>query len=162
VGNAILYRMPSGIPGASSREEHKTIESVPHDPAAPFAGFGLFGKIVAGKLQPVGAGDAATAVYGLLLRAFPANSSNDALGTSTPPTTGFANVMRRGYATVKVNAGTPALNSAVYIRVAAAGAGKPIGGIEAVADAANTILVAGCTFMGAADASGNAELAYNI
>jgi hypothetical protein len=50
----------------------------------------------------------------------------------------------------------------VYIRVATAGAGKPIGGIEAVADSTNTILVAGCTFMGPADAAGNAEIGYNI
>ena len=159
---AYLYRMPSGIPGAVSREENKTIESVPLDSATPFAGFGLFGKIASGKLQPVGAGDAATAVYGLLTRPYPANSSNDALGTSTPPTTGFGNVLRRGYATVKNNAGTPALNGPVYIRVATAGAGKPIGGIEAVADSTNTILVDRCTFMGPADAAGNAEIGFNI
>lgn len=162
MGNAILYRMPSGIPGAVSREENKTIESVAHDSATPFAGYGLFGKIAAGKLQPVGAGDAAAAVYGLLIRPFPTNSGTDGLGTSTPPTTGIANVMRRGYATVKNNAGTPALNGPVYIRVAAAAGGKPIGGIEAASDTTNTILVPGCTFMCAADAAGNVEIGYNI
>lgn len=159
---AYLFRMPSGIPGAASREENKTVESVPFDSTTPFAGFGLFGKIVSGKLQPVGAGDAATAVYGLLLRPFPANSSQDGLGTATVPTSGIANVLRRGYATVQLNAGTAALNSPVYIRVATPSAGKPVGGIEAASDTTNTILVAGCTFMGPADASGNVELAYNI
>jgi hypothetical protein len=159
---AYLYRMPSGIPGVVSREENKTVESVPFDSAAPFAGFGLFGKIVNGKLDPVGAGDAATAVYGLLIKPFPSNSSQEGLGTAVPPTTGVASVLRRGYATVLVNAGAAALNSPVYIRVANASAGKPIGGIEAASDTTNTILVAGCTFMGAADASGNAEIAYNI
>lgn len=162
MSNAFLYRMPSGIPGTVSREENKTIESVPFDSSTPFVGYGLFGKIAAGKLQPVGAGDAATAVYGLLLRPFPTNSGTDGLGVSVPPTTGFSNVLRRGYASVKVNAGTAALNSPVYIRVAAPSGAKVIGGIEAVSDTTNTILVANCTFMSAADASGNAEIAYNI
>lgn len=162
MSNAFLYRMPSGIPGAVSREENKTIESVPFDSAAAFVGYGLFGKIASGKLQPVGSGDAATAVYGLLTRPYPTNSGTDGLGVSTPPTSGFANVLRRGYASVKVNAGTAALNGPVYIRVAAASGAKVIGGIEAAADSTNTILVAGCTFMSAADASGNAEIAYNI
>ena len=159
---SFLYRMPSGIPGMVSREENKTIETVPYDSTAPFAGFGLFGKIVSGKLQPVGAGDAATAIYGLLVKPFPANSSQEGLGTAVPPTSGPANVLRRGYATVQLNAGTAALNGTVYVRVATPGAGKPIGGIEAAADGTNTIVVANCTFMGAADASGNVEIAYNI
>ena len=159
---AFLYRMPSGIPGMVSREENKTIETVPFDSTAPFSAFGLFGKIVSGKLQPVGAGDAATAVYGLLVKPFPANSSQEGLGTAVPPTAGPANVLRRGYATVLLNAGTAALNGPVYVRVANASAGKPIGGIEAASDTTNTILVAGCTFMGAADASGNVEIAFNI
>lgn len=163
MSNAFLYRMPSGIPGAVSRQENQTIESVPFDSSTPFAGYGLFGKVASGKLQPVGSGDAATAVYGLLTRPYPTQGgANDPLGTGTPPTTGFANVMRRGYATVKLNAGTAALNGAVYVRVAAPSGAKVVGGIEAAADSTNTILVANCTFMGAADASGNVELAYNI
>lgn len=159
---AYLFRMPSGIPGMVSREENKTIETVPFDSAAPFVGFGLFGKIVNGKLDPVGAGDAATAIYGLLVKPFPSNSSQEGLGTAVPPTTGPANVLRRGYATVQLNAGTAALSGPVYVRVANAAAGKPIGGIEAASDTTNTILVANCTFMGPADATGNVELAYNI
>lgn len=159
---SFLYRMPSGIPGMVSREENKTIETVPFDSAAPFSAFGLFGKIVAGKLDPVGAGDVATSIYGLLVKPFPANSSQEGLGTAVPPTSGPANVLRRGYATVQLNAGTAALNGTVYVRVATPGSGKPIGGIEAAADSTNTIVVANCTFMGAADASGNVEIAYNI
>jgi len=157
-----LYRMPSGIPGMVSREENKTIETVPFDSAAPFSAFGLFGKIVSGKLDPVGAGDVATSIYGLLVKPFPANSSQEVLGVAVPPTSGPANVLRRGYATVQLNAGTAALSGAVYVRVANAAAGKPIGGIEAAADSTNTIVVANCTFMGPADATGNVEIAYNI
>lgn len=161
---AFVYRMPSGIPGDVSRQSIATIEPHVFNSSLPFAGYGLFGKIASNKFVPVGSGDAAGAVYGLLIRPNPTTGANasDPLGTSVPPTTGLADVLRRGYAFVKVNAGTAAINGAVYIRVAAAAAGKPIGGIEAAADGANTITVAGAIFMSAADASGNAEIAFNI
>ena len=165
MGNAILYRMPSGIPGDVSRPSQSTIESVLLDSANPFVGFGLFGKIVSGKFIPVGAGDAATAVYGLYVRPFPTTggAASDPLGTSTPPQgAGIGNALRRGYMTVKNNAGTPAMNGQVYVRVAAAAAGKPIGVIEAAADSNNTIAITGAIFLSAADAAGNVEIAYNI
>lgn len=161
---AFLTRMPTGIPGDVTRPSAATIEPGVFNSAAAFGGYGLFGKISSGKFVPVGAGDAATAVYGLLIRPFPVTGANasDPLGTAVPPTTGMADVLVRGYAAVKVNAGTAALGSQVYIRVAAAAAGKPIGGIEAAADTTNTIAVPNCTFMSAADASGNAEIRFNI
>lgn len=161
---AFLYRMPAGIPGDVTRPGNSTIETQLFDSANTFSGYGLFGKIASGKFIPVGSGDAASAVYALLVRPTPITGGNgsEALGTATPPTKGPADAMRRGYANVKVNAGTASLGSAVYIRVAAAAAGKPIGGIEAVADSTNTIVVTGAQFMGAADASGNAEIAFNI
>lgn len=161
---AFVTRMPKGIPGDVTRQSQSTIEAAILNPAAAFAGFGLFGKINAGKFEPVGTGDTAASVYGLLLRAYPAQGANasDPLGTAVPKTSGVADVLRRGYANVKVNAGTAAQGGAVYVRVAAAAAGKPIGGIEAAADGANTITVPGAVFMDSADASGNAEIAYNI
>lgn len=162
MSNAILYRMPSGIPGDVSRREQATIESAPFDSNAAFSAYGLFGKIASGKVQPIGAGDAATAVYGLLVRPYPTNSAQEPVGTATPPTTGHGNVLRRGYATVVCNSGTPALNSQVYVRVANPSGAKVIGGIEAASDTTNTIAIANCTFMNAGDASGNVEIAYNI
>ncbi|WP_175788118.1 structural cement protein Gp24 [Burkholderia cenocepacia] len=162
MGNAILYRMPSGIPGDISRQSQATVETGFFDSTNPFSAYGLFGKVVSGKFVPIGAGDVATAVYGLLVRPFPTQSSQDPVGTSTPPTKGPADILRRGYMTVQLNAGVAALNGQVYVRVAAAAAGKPIGGIEAAADGTNTIAIAGATFMAAADAAGNVEIAYNI
>ncbi len=161
---AFLYRMPYGIPGDVTRASSATVEPQVFNSSLPFAGYGLFGKIASGKFVPVTTGDAASAVYGLLVRPFPTTGANasDPLATAVPPTSGMADVMRRGYANVKVNAGTAALNGAVYIRVAAAAAGKPIGGIEAAADSTNTIQVSGCIFQGAADASGYAEISFNI
>ncbi|MEE3504842.1 hypothetical protein QN399_00945 [Pseudomonas sp. 10C3] len=164
MGNAFLYRMPSGIPGDVSRPSQSTIEPCILDSTNVFAGYGLFGKNVAGKFVPVGAGDVATAVYGLYVRPYPTTggAASDPLGTSTPPTKGVGDNMRRGYMTVKSNAGTASLGSQVYVRVATAGAGKPIGGIEAASDTTNTIAIVGATFMAAADAAGNVEIAYNI
>lgn len=161
---AFVYRMPAGIPGDVSRQSAAKIETQLLDAAAAFAGYGLFGKIASGKFVPVGAGDAASAVYGLLVRPFPTQGANasDPLGAAVPKTTGPADVLRSGYITVKLNAGTAALGGGVYVRVANAATGKPIGGIEAAADGANTILVAGASFMGAADANGNVEIGFNI
>lgn len=161
---AFTYRMPNGIAGDITRQSQATIEAQVFDSANAFSAYGLFGKIASNKFIPVGAGDAATAVYGLLIRPYPKTGANasDPLGTSVPPTTGLADVMRRGYATVKNNAGTPAIGSQVYIRVANAAAGKPIGGIEAASDSTNTIAVAGCFFQAAADANGLVEISFNI
>lgn len=161
---AYTYRMPSGIPGAVTRESVATIETQVLDSGNAFSGYGLFGKISSGKFVPVGAGDAASAVYGMLVRPFPTQGANasDPLGTAVPKTSGAADVLRRGYISVKCNAGTPAVGGQVYVRVAAAATGKPIGGIEAAADGSNTIAVAGATFVGAADAGGNVEIGFNI
>lgn len=161
---AYTTRMPSGIPGDVTRPASVHIEPAVLNSALPFAAYGVFGKIASGRFVPVTTGDAASAVYGLLVRPFPITGANasDPLGTAVPPTTGMADVLRRGYASVLLRAGTAAQNGQVHVRVAAASAGRPIGGIEAAADGSNTIAVAGCTFMGPADASGNVEIAYNI
>lgn len=135
--NAFLYRMPSGIPGDVSRKSQSTIEPVQYG-ATAFTAFGLFGKISAGKVIPVATNDVASSIYGLLVRAYPTQSSTDPLGTSTPPTSGYGDIMRRGYMTIKCNAGTAALNSQVYLRIANPSSGKPVGGIEAVGEVVGT------------------------
>ena len=51
----------------------------------------------------------------------------------------------------------------VYARKTDHGASEyPIGGIEADADSAKCEAVTGCYFMGAMDANGNVEVAFNI
>ncbi|ALD93476.1 hypothetical protein CR3_4294 [Cupriavidus gilardii CR3] len=164
MSTAILYRMPSGIPGDISRQSQATVEPQIFDPALPFPGYGVFGKLAAGKFVPIASGDAAAVVYGLLVRPYPTTggAGSEPVGTATPPTKGVCDVLRRGYMTVKNNAGTPALGGQVYVRVAAAAAGKPIGGIEAAADGTNTIAVTGAIFMNGGDANGNVEIAFNI
>lgn len=164
MSNAFLYRMPSGIPGAITRASQSTTEPVLLDPAQPFAGYGLFGKIANGKFVPIGTGDTGAIQYGLLVRPYPTTggSASDPLGKATPPAKGIADALRRGYMTVKLNAGSAVKDGVVFVRVAGAAAGKPIGGIEAAADSTNTISISNATFMGPADASGNVEIAYNI
>lgn len=163
MSNAILYRMPSGIPGDVSRASQSTIESGFFDPTAPFSAYGLPGKIVNGKFVPLANGDTAAVVYGFLVRPFPTTGANpsDPIGTSVPPTSGVCNILRRGYLTVLNQAGTPSLNGPVYSRVAAPSGNKTIGDVEAAADSTNTIQL-NATFTNAGDAAGNVEIAYNI
>jgi hypothetical protein len=156
---AYLYRMPSGVPGDVSRKSHSTIES--HNMTTLATAFGLFVKIdTSGNLAPLASADTAASVYGLLVRSFPTTSATNELGAAAP-VKGINDVMVRGYMTVKCNAGTAKKAGAVHVRIASPTTAKPIGGIEAVADGANTIAV-NARFMHEADAQGNVEIAYNI
>jgi hypothetical protein len=166
--NTILFRMPFAVPGELSRAAGlATVEAQPLNPALPFPGYGLPGKIVNGLFVPITS--VADVVYGFLVRPFPTQGANasDPLGTSVPPISGIANVMRRGYIGVTNNAGAPALNGPVFVRYAAGTVGTPIGGIEAVTSAGNNFIITGAngplaTFMGPADAAGLTDIGFNI
>jgi len=160
--NVFQFKMPAGFAGSVSRVESATIEPNLIDDGTPPTIFGAPVKLVSGKVRNLTTGDTASAVYGFLVREFPAGASQDGLGTSTPPTLGAASVLKRGYIMAGVNAGTAAKNGTVYVRVAAAAAGKPLGGVEAVADSTNTVALTGAYFNGPADALGVAEIAYNL
>jgi hypothetical protein len=73
----------------------------------------------------------------------------------------IAEVLERGSITVKINNGTPASQGPVYVRTVA-NAGIPagvVGGLEAVADGTNTVVVPGVVFRtGVLDANGVAEV----
>ena len=166
---AFTYRMPSGIPGATNRAEHLTVE-----PGLLLAGFlpAGYGVPVAvdpatGKYRAVGAADTAPMVVGMLARPYPSGSlgvATDILGNAQPAANSIVNIMRRGYMTVLLGGVTAAAkNGTVYVRIAVASAGKPLGGLEAAADGINTIALDNKTYwMGPADAQGNAEIAFNI
>lgn len=170
MSNAILYRMPSGIPGALSRgADNCTIESGIYDGTTPPTAFGIPIKHVSGKVQPIAAGDViANVVKGFLVRPYPIQgASSEAMGTATPNSATMANEMKRGYMTVKVNASLPAAvpakDGVVYCRKTDHGAGEyPIGGIESDADGGKCEAVPNCYFEGPMDSSGNCEIAYNI
>ncbi|EHU1291166.1 hypothetical protein [Acinetobacter baumannii] len=158
MGNAYLYRMPSGIPGDISRKAHSTVEA--HILKGNFGAFGIFGKLTADGIVPLEAAD--TDVYGLIVRSYPTQSALNGIGAAVPQSGIVNDIMRRGYMTVKCNAGTAKKAGKVYVRVATGTELKPIGGIEAVADGVNTIEIKNATFMHDADAQGNVEISYNI
>lgn len=166
----ITNSMPIGMPGDLSRS-HAIVESYNQNVALPVVGFGLPVKAGAGAPDTVTGfttGDAATAIVGWLVRQNYSQSGQipvtpEAFGVATPPVTGPCSVMKQGYMVVKLNGGAAVTKgSAVYVRVAAAAAGKPIGGVEGAADSTNTVLLTDCEFMGAADSEGNAEIRYRV
>ncbi|MCE6001878.1 hypothetical protein [Acinetobacter pittii] len=158
MGNAYLYRMPSGIPGDISRKAHSTVEA--HILKGNFGAFGIFGKLTTDGIVPLEAAD--TDVYGLIVRSYPTQSALNGIGAAVPQSGIVNDIMRRGYMTVKCNAGTAKKAGKVYVRVATGTELKPIGGIEAVADGVNTIELKNAMFMHDADAQGNVEISYNI
>lgn len=162
-------KLPAGIPGTIHRMENAEVITETTDPALPFTAYGVAGAIGAanGRIRPIGAGDTDATVYGLLVRTFPGHAGTDwnsqGLGQSVPPG-GVRNLsfMIRGFMNVKCNAGTPVKLGAVYIRIAAGTTNQPVGGFEAAADGANTILLTRSYFRGPADAFGNTEIAFRI
>lgn len=161
--NAFVSRMPAGIPGTLSRSAAQSTVDTVSLTANSFTAYGLGGLIdaVTGNFRIPAAGDAA--ISGVLVRPFPTGASQDGLGTSTPPTSGLADRLLRGYVSVLLGGATAAKkDGAVYCRIQNAAAGKPVGGFEAAADGGNTVLVANAVFTGPADGSGNVEIAFNI
>lgn len=142
MSKAILYRMASGIPGDITRMQSSIVESVALDLSNAFPGYGLPGKIVSGKFTPIVANDLASSVFGFLARPFP-TSGTDAAGLLPNANTGFGSILRSGYMAVKNNAGTPAFNGQVYVRVANPSGAKVIGGVEALAEFATPVAAAG-------------------
>ncbi|WOE32169.1 MULTISPECIES: hypothetical protein [unclassified Acinetobacter] len=158
MSNAILYRMPSGIPGDVSRKSHSTIEA--HILNGKLGAFGIFCKLDEKGLVPLEADD--TEVYGLIVRSYPTQSAVNGLGAAVPQENIIHDVLVRGYMTVKCNTGTAKKAGKVFVRVGAGTDLKPIGGIEAVADGVNTVELKNAKFMHEADAQGNVEISYNI
>jgi hypothetical protein len=166
---AYAYRMPAGSPGAVSRIEHLTSEPQNVDSAQALItplGYGKPLKTVAGAARAMTTGDGVALITGWLIRSYPhGGAANDAIGTSTAPTAGLINRMKRGYmqvtASLQSGVGTPAKDGPVYFRTTAAG-GKLYGDLEATSDAGNNAIIPGAFWMGPPDTAGNCEIAYNI
>lgn len=161
---AFLTRAPAGFPGSVSRSDSLTIQQEIPDGTLPPTKYGQAVKMVANKILPLAASDAAALVYGLLVRPYPMQSTTNGIGASAPPVTGILDVMKRGYMTVTLAVGTAVKGGAVYVVNVAGGtvvvgdyvtSASPAGGGTAVA-------VPNAFFMGPADAGGITEIAYNI
>jgi len=164
--NAFVYRMPAGIPGDVTRHEAAKIEPQQMDTAYPVTQFGLPVKLVSGKVRPMAAGDTEQP-YGFLVRPFPSQSgnANSPLGTAVAPDSSqLCDVLVSGYMTVKSYLGTPAKNGAVYYLTQDLTSLLLIGRVEGADDAfpTNNIAITNCRYMGAADADGNVEIAFNV
>lgn len=164
----ITNSLPLGVPGDLSRQK-AVVESYNMLVATPVTAFGLpVKRAAAGSHEVTGivGGDTAAAPIGFLVREMPAqpgNANDYSFGAGTPPVDGPVNVLREGYIIVRKNGAAAAANGGqVYIRIAAPAAGQPVGGIEAAADGANTILMTNCFFTGAVDSEGNAEVRLNV
>ncbi|HVQ51726.1 MAG TPA: hypothetical protein VMS92_16910 [Mycobacterium sp.] len=169
--------MPAGIAGASNRQQASTIERQIMSATAPATVYGVMMSWEAGGTNAVrlpAPGDTAPSFAGLLVRPYPTNSSNDGLNTSTPMTSaqgGEANIMKRGYMTVRLYGATPVTKGLpVQVSLATAGSDVP-GGITATPVATNIINIPNCYFMGPAFTDPNTanagspsivEIAYNI
>lgn len=157
---AMLYTPPFGVPGDLSRPAGVLdVEGQALNPATPFPGFGLPGKMVSNFFVPITAQN--DAVYGFLVREYPSQGLNasDPIGTAVPQTAGHASVMRKGYMNVLCQVGTPAFGGTVYIRYQNPSAGQIVGGLEATSSGNNYALT-GAQWMGPPDASGNAEISF--
>lgn len=165
MSNAFITRMPAGIAGDVTRREHADIEPQVMDTDYPVLRYGEPVKMVSGEIRPITTGDDINDIYGFGCRAYPVQtSSNEALGTGTPPTNLHFDVLRRGYMTVKVQDGTPVKNASVFVRTVAADdpTAQPIGGLECDSDGGDCFEITNAKFMGEADSDGNVEISYNL
>ncbi|MDR1979767.1 MAG: hypothetical protein LBQ42_13610 [Synergistaceae bacterium] len=152
-----------GYPGALSRvhEGGNTLESkvvaegttVELYVGSPVA-LNTEGEIVAAETAAL-----AAKILGFVVRPYPTQGIGSIDGEDEPLQVGtVATVMRRGYMTVEVAAGTPAARGAVY--VITSGTGVPLGSISAAS--ANATQIAGAYFTGDASVDGIAEIEFNI
>jgi len=161
---AFTTRAPAGFPGSVSRSDSLTIEQEVIDSGTPPTAYGQAVKIVSGKLRPLASGDAGTVAKGWLVRPYPAQSSTNALGAATPPTSGIGERMRRGFMTVLLKDGTAAKDGQVYV-VTTAGGSWVVGDIVTSASptgGGTGVAITDTVFTGPADAGGIVEIAYKI
>lgn len=166
---AFQYRMDAGYPGAINRAHDATIQAEVMDNTGVPATYGLMLTMGTNGVRAPVASDTAAMFSGLYVRPYPtaggsvSNAVNDPLSVSTPPGIGHANVMKRGYMAVKLNAASPAVvkGQAVGIFIGTASAGNPAGGVTGAAPGA-TVLAIPAKFVGPADANGITEIEYNL
>ncbi len=167
--SVITYRMPFGVQGDVSRPAQANIESQAFG-ATAFTQYGIAGKVTSNKFIPIAAQN--DVVYGFLVRPFPISGANasDPLGTSVPPTTGVANILRRGYfvASVQLGGATCALGLPVFLRYQNPSGLQIVGGVEGATSGNNYQLTStyslgsGAYFTGPVDGNNLAEVAFNI
>jgi hypothetical protein len=155
---ALTYRMRGLFPGTVNRTHPCWIEPVKVDPSLAAVAPGMAVKINAAgdAITPYVAGDTGiTSIYGVVVRAYPAQPTVvNADGTTTTPVP-VADVLRSGYIGMTTT-GTVKKNGAVFIKVADGTAASATGtGITAAA-------ATNLQFNGPADSGGVAEVIVTI
>ena len=159
---AFLRRMPAGIVGSITRANSGfTVEPALIDPTNPPTAYGQFVKLNGNNIRALASGDAATVVAGVVVRPYPFQSTTNGFGAAAPPASTYGDLLKRGYFSAALAAGTAARGAQVFVRITA-GSGRAVGAIETAADAGNCVAVVGAFFTGPADANGITEIAYNI
>lgn len=172
---AFTFRMSAGFAGSVTRTHPVGIEPTlqSNTPATAYAQPVLYATDGTQGIRPLSTGDQSlTAVDGILVRPFPIQqpttsnfSGSIPLNTQpAPPTVGPVDILKQGYIMVPVN-GTPVKGGTVYIWTAASSGAHVQGGFEASNPGGSGMALSanGKTYWnGGPDASGNAELAFNI
>ncbi len=171
---AFKFRMGAGFAGDVNRSHPASIEPCLIDAAAPPTQYGqpVLVDATTQGVRPFAAGDQSNTVaagYGLTVRPYPtqqASASNFGqadIGAAIPLTSGVLDVLRAGYIMVQIPAGqAPVKGSPVYVWAAASTGAHILGGVEATYSAGNTTQLLNATFNGSPDATGVAEIAFNI
>jgi hypothetical protein len=171
--NAITFRMGVGYGGATNRNHDATVVREVLAPTGQPTAYGvmLTGDPATGMVRAPIASDTAALFVGFFVRPFPtqggglSNPTNDPLGVSTPPgPANEANVLKRGFMTVQLNAASTAVVKwqPVGIFIGTPTAGNLAGGVTGAAAGATVLAVPNCFFMGPADATGMTEISYNL
>ena len=158
-GQVIGTTMPHGFAGSYSRQPDMIVDTHPATGAIAFGAAVVYDGT--NGVKTAGTGATAAGFVGVAVREV--KSATDYLNQNVGSYVQYdaVPVMKRGRVNVLCQRGTPALNGAVYVRIAA-NASYPnavVGGFEAAADGDNTIALTNCKWRGPADANGVAELA---
>lgn len=153
----ILTRMPSGFAGEVTRTHAAVLE--PCQVGEADLAHGAPVKLADGKIVALEEADTAADIYGFVVRSYPSQGGVPTTTVDVAPAGSVADVLRSGYMAVTLASGTGSKGGTVYVRVSAASGS--LGDVEAALVTDETVAV-NATFMGAADANGVVEIAYNI
>lgn len=169
---AFTYRMGAGFPGGVNRIHASMIEPCLLDPNSTAVAFGS--GVIADDTTTEGvraptAADTSAICYGVAVRPFPIQQNSGGMaasfGTGNAPGP-IVDILKTGYIFVQVSGGgSPKKGDPVYLWVAASTGSHVQGGFENSATGGSTVAVGALPntyWNGPADASGVAEIAFNL
>ena len=173
---AFQYREGAGTPGDITRHEfgdEPALISLANPPT--LYGCALLIDQTAGSLNSIRgylttdqSNSVASLPWGFLVRPYPTQQLSGltaSFGAATPPTSGPAGALRRGYILGQMNSGAAAVvkGGPIYIWCSATISGHVLGGFEAAYDAGATVLLdPRYTYNGPADSNGVVEICVNV